>query len=115
MLLFAPFGVFRMVNLSPLTSENLPLIGGTILGNGLGVRSGEGQIVLTSKYMLNITPPKTRNPNNVETKGSTKLVRHEPLGWQEKWWRRKKRVCKKRQGTPNVPMPKTRAHHKYKY
>ena len=39
-----------------------------------------GQFVLTSKYPLDPTPPKTRNPNALATKGATKVVRHEPLG-----------------------------------
>ena len=46
-------------------------------GNGLGVGVGLGSNMITSKYMVNPTPLKTRNTNAVATKAATKVVRHE--------------------------------------
>ena len=68
----------RPVTMIPLTAENIPLRGELGLGNGLG-EGGRDQIVLISKYQLKPTTPKTRNPNAAETKGYTKVERHEPL------------------------------------
>ena len=42
--------------------------------------------MLTSKYTLNPTPPKTNTHNAVATKGATKVAMHDPLDCEEAWY-----------------------------